>query len=94
MQATQPELFMNMQQFSDLKLEARQNSASAGKAVAQQFEGLFIQMMLKDMRSAATMDKSQHSSYMEFRWDTPLLTPIGVSVPHRNFWGGWISNGV
>ncbi len=69
MQATQPELFMNMQQFSDLKLEARQNSASAGKAVAQQFEGLFIQMMLKDMRSAATMDKSQHSSYMDFYTD-------------------------
>jgi len=66
MQATQPELFMNMQQFSDLKLEASRDSAQASKAVAQQFEGLFIQMMLKGMRSAAVMDKSQHSSYMDF----------------------------
>ena len=69
MQATQPELFMNMQQFSDLKLEARRDSAQASKAVAQQFEGLFIQMMLKGMRSAAVMDESQHSSYMDFYTD-------------------------
>ncbi len=69
MQATQPELFMNMQQFSDLKLEARRDSAQASKAVAQQFEGLFIQMMLKEMRSAAVMDKEQHSSYMDFYTD-------------------------
>jgi len=69
MQATQPELFMNMQQFSDLKLEARRDSAQASKAVAQQFEGLFIQMMLKGMRSAAVMDKEQHSSYMDFYTD-------------------------
>lgn len=68
-QATQSELFMNMQQFSDMKLEARENSAQANKAVAQQFEGLFIQMMLKEMRSAAVMDKSQHSSYMDFYTD-------------------------
>ncbi len=69
MQATQPELFMNMQQFSDLKLEARRDSAQASKAVSQQFEGLFIQMMLKNMRSAAVMDESQHSSYMDFYTD-------------------------
>ncbi len=69
MQVNQTELFMNMRQFSDLKLEARQNSAQATKAVAQQFEGLFIQMMQKDMRAAATMDKSQHSSYMDFYTD-------------------------
>ncbi|MCK4711108.1 MAG: flagellar assembly peptidoglycan hydrolase FlgJ, partial [Gammaproteobacteria bacterium] len=30
---------------------------------------LFIQMMLKDMRSAAVMDESQHSSYMDFYTD-------------------------
>jgi len=69
MQTTQPELFMNMQQFSDLKLAVRKDSEQAGKAVAQQFEGLFIQMMLKEMRSAAVMDESQHSSYMDFYTD-------------------------
>jgi len=69
MQTAQPELYMNMQQFSDLKLQARQDSAQASKAVSQQFEGLFVQMMLKSMRSAAVMDKSQHSSYMDFYTD-------------------------
>jgi flagellar protein FlgJ len=66
MQATQPDLYMNMQQFSELKLEAREHSAGASKKAAQQFEGLFIQMMLKNMRAAAVMDESQHSSYMDF----------------------------
>jgi len=66
MQAAPPELYMNMQQFSKLKLAARQDSAEASRAVSQQFEGLFVQMMLKNMRSAAVMDPSQHSSYMDF----------------------------
>ena len=66
MQTAPPELYMNMQQFSQLKLQARQDSAEASRAVSQQFEGLFVQMMLKNMRSAAVMDKSQHSSYMDF----------------------------
>ena len=69
MQASQPELYMNMQQFSELKLEARQHSADAGKKAAQQFEGLFLQMMLKNMRAAAKFDDSQHSSYMDFYTD-------------------------
>ena len=69
MPSSQPELFMNMQQFSDLKLAVRKDSEQGSKAVAQQFEGLFIQMMLKEMRSAAVMDESQHSSYMDFYTD-------------------------
>lgn len=69
MQSMQPDLYMNMQQFSNLKLQARQDSAQASRAVAQQFEGLFIQMMLKGMRSAAIMDKAQHSSYVDFYTD-------------------------
>lgn len=69
MQTTSPDLYMNMSQFSELKLAARQHSAEAGKAAAQQFEGLFVQMMLKSMRSAAVMDPSQHSSNMDFYSD-------------------------
>lgn len=66
MPSAPPDLYLNMQQFSELKLQARQDSADASKAAAQQFEGLFVQMMLKNMRSAATMDESQHSSTMDF----------------------------
>jgi len=60
---------MNMAQFSEMKLAARQDSRSASKSAAQQFEGLFIQMMLKNMRSAAKMDESMHSSNMDFYTD-------------------------
>ena len=60
------EFFLNFQQFGDLKLGARNNSDEAGQAVAQQFEGLFVQQMLAAMRSAANLDTSQDSSYMDF----------------------------
>jgi flagellar protein FlgJ len=69
MQATSTDLYMNMQQFSDMKLAARQQTREAGRAAAQQFEGLFIQMMLKNMRTAAKMDESLHSSDMDFYTD-------------------------
>ncbi|MDH3858649.1 MAG: rod-binding protein, partial [Gammaproteobacteria bacterium] len=60
------EFFLNFQQFGDMKLRARNNSDDAGQAVAQQFEGLFVQQMLAAMRSAANLDTSQDSSYMDF----------------------------
>lgn len=63
------DLYMNMSQFSEMKLAAREHDASASKSVAQQFEGLLIQMMLKDMRAAAKFDDAQHSSYMDFYTD-------------------------
>ena len=64
--APQTDLYMNMSQFSDLKLSARKNELGAAKAAAQQFEGLFIQMMLKSMRAATVTDESQHSSNLDF----------------------------
>ncbi len=69
MQSSSPDLYMSMRQFSDLKLQARKHSPDATKAAAQQFEGLFVQMMLKQMRAAATVDQSQHSSTMDFYHD-------------------------
>ena len=66
MQSAQTDLYMNMSQFSDLRLSARKNEAGAAKEAAQQFEGLFIQSMLKSMRAAAVVDDSQHSSNMDF----------------------------
>lgn len=69
MSSTSTDLYMNMSQFSDMRLAAREHDASASKAVAQQFEGLFIQMMLKNMRTAAQVDDGQHSSYMDFYTD-------------------------
>ncbi len=58
--------YLDLNQFSEMKLGAKQNSPEASKSVAQQFEGLFIQQMLAAMRSAAVVDESSHSSYMDF----------------------------
>jgi len=64
--SNQTGFYLDFQRFSDLKLGARANSDEASTAVAQQFEGLFVQQMLAAMRSAAKIDDSQHSSYMDF----------------------------
>ncbi len=58
--------YLDLNQFSEMKLGARQDSTEASQSVAQQFEGLFIQQMLAAMRSAAVVDESNHSSYMDF----------------------------
>ena len=63
---TQTDFFLNFQQFGDMKLRARENSDDAAAAVARQFEGLFVQQMLSAMRSASSIDSTQHSSYMDF----------------------------
>lgn len=64
--STQTDFYLNLNQLSEMKLGARQNSADASRSVAQQFESLFIQQMLAAMRSAATVDENSHSSYTDF----------------------------
>lgn len=64
--STQADFYLNLNQLSEMKLGARQNSAAASESVAQQFESLFIQQMLAAMRSAAVVDESSHSSYTDF----------------------------
>ena len=63
---TKTDFFLDFQQFGDLKLRSRDNSDDAAKAVARQFEGLFVQQMLAAMRSASDIDTGQQSSYMDF----------------------------
>ncbi|HCB15270.1 MAG TPA: flagellar assembly peptidoglycan hydrolase FlgJ, partial [Gammaproteobacteria bacterium] len=43
-------VYTDMQGLSDLRRKAQQNSPEAIRAAAQQFEAVFIQMMLKSMR--------------------------------------------
>lgn len=62
----QADFYLNFQKFSDLKLKARGDSDEAARAVARQFEGLFVQQMLSAMRAAAEIDSGEHSSYMDF----------------------------
>ena len=60
------DFFLNFQQFGDLKLQARAGTDDAARAVAQQFEGLFVQQMLAAMRAAARVPGSDDSSYLDF----------------------------
>ena len=62
----QTDFFLNFQQFNELKVQARNHSDTAATAVAQQFEGLFVQQMLAAMRSASKINGGQDSSYMDF----------------------------
>jgi Rod binding domain-containing protein len=64
--SNQTDFFLNFQQFNDLKVQARDQSDAAATAVAQQFEGLFVQQMLAAMRAASKINSTQDSSYMDF----------------------------
>lgn len=47
---------LDMQQFGDLRLKQKNDPQGAVKAVAQQFEALFIDMMMRSMREASLDD--------------------------------------
>jgi flagellar protein FlgJ len=64
--SNQTDFYLNFQQFNKLKIEARGQSEAAASAVAQQFEGLFVQQMLAAMRSASNVNSVEDSSYMDF----------------------------
>ena len=66
LQANNASLYLDMSQFASLKRDARAGSQDAAKSAAQQFEALFLQRMLKDMRAAARFDDSQHSTAGDF----------------------------
>ena len=67
--SNQTDFYLNFQQYGELKQGARDNSEEASQAVAQQFEGLFVQQMLAAMRSASKIDGGEQSSYMDFYQD-------------------------
>jgi len=49
-------IYLNLQGLSDLKALARSDSSKALDAVAEQFESIFVRMMLKSMRQASMGD--------------------------------------
>ena len=62
-----PGIYTDLQSLSQLRTQARANSPEAVRAVARQFEGLLMQMMLKSMRDASLgdglMDNEQTELY-------------------------------
>ena len=64
-----PSLFADAQQLATLKREAAAHNPQALRAAAQQFEGLFIDMMLKSARAANFKDPLFGSSQQRFYQD-------------------------
>ncbi len=63
-------VYTDIQGLAGLRNKARQHSPDAAREAAQQFEAVFIQMMLKSMRTASSseggiMDNDQSRMYLE-----------------------------
>ena len=63
-------VYTDIQGLAGLRYKARQNSPDATREAAQQFEAVFIQMMLKSMRAASVseggiMDNDQSRMYLD-----------------------------
>lgn len=61
--------YTDLQGLTSLKAAARENSPEALKAVARQFEAVFMQMMLKSMRDASEGDPLFDGAHSEFYRD-------------------------
>ncbi len=61
-----PDIYTDLQGLSQLRRQAQSNSPEALRAVAKQFEGLLMQMMLKSMRDASTGDGLMDNEQTEF----------------------------
>jgi len=57
--------YLDFNGLANLRGQANQNNPEALKQTAQQFEGIFIQMMLKSMRDANSVMKSDLNSSNE-----------------------------
>ncbi len=60
-----PEIYTDFQGLQKLKRAAREDARGATKEVAQQFESLFVKMMLKSMRDASFGDEMFGSQQMD-----------------------------
>jgi len=60
-----PEIYTDIQGLQNLKRAAREDASGATREVAQQFESLFVKMMLKSMRNANFGDKIFGSDQMD-----------------------------
>jgi len=60
-----PKIYTDIQGLQNLKRAAREDAAGAAREVAQQFESLFVKMMLKSMRDANFGDEIFGSDQMD-----------------------------
>lgn len=82
--------YTNLNQLNDIKRLGKENEDQALRKVAKQFESMFVQMMLKNMRSANEVfakDNPLNTSEMKFRqsmldnqWSVSLTEGRGIGL--------------
>ncbi len=84
--AASPSVYTDFQGLDALRRKAREDSSQALRAVAQEFEALFLQMMLKSMRQASLGDgafDSEQSNFYREMFDKQ----IAISLSRRQGMG-------
>jgi Rod binding domain-containing protein len=80
--------YLDFNGLSQLRSQASQNNPQALKQTAQQFEGIFIQMMLKSMRDASSVMKSELNSSSEMNTYQDMYDKeLSVQMSKRNSLG-------
>jgi Rod binding domain-containing protein len=78
--------YLDFSGLGELRGQAQQNQDKALKESAQQFEGLFIQMMMKSMREASMKDEENQSSGMD-TFENMFDKEISVQMAKRGSMG-------
>ena len=78
--------YLDFSGLGELRGQAQQNQDKALKESAQQFEGLFIQMMMKSMREASMKDEENQSSGMD-TFENMFDKEISVQMAKRGALG-------
>lgn len=78
--------YLDFEGLGNLRGQARQDSKGALRETAQQFEGMFLQMMLKSMREASVKDDLVESSGAE-TFEAMFDKEISVQLAKRNMMG-------
>jgi flagellar protein FlgJ len=80
--------YLDFNGLANLRGQANQNNPQALKQTAQQFEGIFIQMMLKSMRDANSVMKSDLNNSSEMNTFQDMYDKeLSVEMSKRNSMG-------
>jgi len=81
-----PSSYLDFDGLGQLKGQARQDAKSAIKETAQQFEALFIQMMMKSMRESIVKSELSESNTME-TFEGMFDKEVSVQLAKKNSMG-------
>jgi Rod binding domain-containing protein len=80
--------YLDFSGLGELRAKAQQNQDKALKETAQQFEGMFIQMMMKSMRDATeTMKDEENESSARATFEDMFDREVSVQMSKRNALG-------